>query len=127
LVAMVAVMTLSILGVLGAVGSAWPDTADAKERTLTVLTTEAREVKPVDRKPKGPSHGDMRILNAPLYNESATKKMGRLDLFCVITDPADEPNEKAHMTECAITHTLPGGEIDVQSVNAYPQAPRVPI
>jgi hypothetical protein len=52
-VAAVAVMELGILGVLGAV-AVWPGTADAKECTLTVLTTETREVKTVDWDQKGP-------------------------------------------------------------------------
>lgn len=114
------VMALGIMGVLRA-GSASPDTA-AKERssTLTVLT-KTREARVVDLGPQGPTHGDMRVVNAPLYNESGKQRIGRLDLFCVVTDPADEPNEKAHMAECTYTYTLPGGEISVQGVNAYPK------
>jgi len=119
------VMALGIMGVLRAV-SASPDTA-AKERssTLTVLT-KTREARVVDLGPQGPTHGDMRVVNAPLYNESGTKRIGRLDLFCVTTDPADEPNERAHMAECTKTFTLPRGEISVQGVNAYPKLPGLP-
>ena len=114
------VMALGIMGVLRAV-SASPDTA-AKERssTLTVLT-KTREARVVDLGPQGPTHGDMRVVNAPLYNESGKQRIGRLDLFCVVTDPADEPNEKAHMAEATATYTLPGGEISAQGLRAYPQ------
>ena len=125
LVAMVAmvVVALSIIGVLGAVGSASPNNnPNAKARTLTIVT-KTREIEVVDLEPPGPSHGDMRVVNAPLYNESGTKRIGRLDLFCVTTDPADEPNEKGHMAECTYTFTLPGGEISAQGVNAFPKLP----
>ncbi len=119
------VMALGIMGVLRA-GSASPDTA-AKERssTLTVLT-KTREARVVDLGPQGPTHGDMRVVNAPLYNESGKQRIGRLDLFCVVTDPADEPNEKAHMTECTYTYTLPGSEISTQGVSSLPKLPEPP-
>ncbi len=123
LVAMVAmvVVALSIIGVLGAVGSASPNNnPNAKARTLTVVT-KTREIEVVDLEPPGPSHGDMRVVNAPLYNESGKERIGRLDLFCVTTDPADEPNERAHMVECTYAYTLPGGEISAQGVRAYPK------
>ena len=120
----VAVTALGIMGVLRAV-SASPDNnvhhnAKARSTTLTVLT-KTREQKVVDLGPQGPSQGDMRVVNAPLYNASGTKRIGRLDLFCVTTDPADEPSEKAHMAECTYTYTLPGGEISVQGVSAFPK------
>jgi len=119
----VAVMALGIMGVLRAV-SASPDnkdhTTDKGRSTLTVLT-KTREAKVVDLGPQGPSHGDMRVQNAPLYDESGKQKIGRLDLFAVMTDPADEPNEKVHMVEAMYTFTLPGGEISVQGVSAYPK------
>src|SRR4051795_13104239 len=118
-------MALGIMGVLRAV-SASPDTA-AKERssTLTVLT-KTREARVVDLGPQGPTHGDMRVVNAPLYNESGKQRIGRLDVFCVVTDPVDEPNEKAHMTECTYTYTLPGGEISTQGVSSLPKLPAPP-
>ena len=119
----VAVTALGIMGVLRAV-SASPDnkdhTTDKGSSTLTVLT-KTREERVVDLGPQGPSHGDMRVVNAPLYNESGKQRIGRLDLFCVTTDPADEPSEKAHMAECTYTYTLPGGEISVQGVSAFPK------
>ena len=125
------VMALGITGVLGAVGSASPkDNDDAhhnndKGRTLTILSknTEARVV---DLGLPGPTHGDIRAVNAPLYNATGKEKVGRLDLFCVTTDPADRPNEKADMAECTATYTLPGGEIDLQGVQAYPKFSEVP-
>jgi hypothetical protein len=130
LVAMVAmvVVALGIIGVLGAVGSASPDNAQRNDegRALTVLTKSDREARVVDLGPQGASHGDMRVVNAPLYNASGTERIGRFDLFCVTTDPADEPNEKANMAECTYTFTLPGGEISVQGVQAYPKLPELP-
>jgi hypothetical protein len=123
LVAMVVVgMALGIMGVLRAV-SASPDTAanaKARSTTLTVVT-KSRELKVVDLGAQGPTQGDMRVVNAPLYNESGKERIGRLDLFCVTTDPADEPNERAHMVECTYAYTLPGGEISAQGVRAYPK------
>ena len=118
------VVALGIMGVLRAV-SASPDTAanaKARSTTLTVVT-KSRELKVVDLGAQGPTQGDMRVVNAPLYNESGKERIGRLDLFCVTTDPADEPNEKAHMAECTYTFTLPGGEISAQGVNAFPKLP----
>ncbi len=119
--ALVVVVVLGMIGVLGAVpGNAANDRTVAKERTLTVLTkTREREV--VDLGPQGPTQGDIRVTNATLYNESGKEKIGRLDLFWVLTDPADEPNEKAHMAEVTATYTLPGGEISAQGVRAYPE------
>jgi hypothetical protein len=118
------------IGLWGAVGFASPKAAAAhhnndKGRTLTILSknTEARVV---DLGPQGPTHGDIRAVNAPLYNATGKEKVGRLDLFCVTTDPADEPNEKADMAECTATYTLPGGEIVLQGVQAYPKFSEVP-
>jgi hypothetical protein len=124
LMAMVVVgMALSVICVLGAV-SASPtndndDYRDDKDRILTVVT-KTPENKVVDLGPQGPSQGDMRVLNAPLYNTTGKERIGRFDLFCAITDPADEPSEKTDMAECTKTFTLPGGEISVQGVEAYP-------
>jgi hypothetical protein len=123
LMAMVVVgMALSIIGVLGAVGSASPnndDHRDDKGRTLTVVG-KTPENKVLDLGAQGPSQGDIRVMNAPLYDESGKKRIGRFDLFCAITDPADESSEKAHIAQCTKTFTLPGGQISVQGVEAYP-------
>ena len=129
LVALVGVLALGIMGVLRDV-SASPDNADKHNgsegrSTLTVLT-KTPEIKFVDLGPKGPTHGDLRVANAPLYDESGKQRIGRLDFFCVTTDPADEPNERTHMAECTATFTLAGGEIATQGVNAYPKLPALP-
>jgi hypothetical protein len=117
------------LGVVlvGAVAFASPkkDAANHKNekgRTLTVLIKESRDDAVVDVGDRGLSHGDMRVVNAPLYDESGEHRVGRIDVYCVTTDPADEPN----MAECANTYTLPGGEIDTQSVTAFPKLPAPP-
>ncbi len=130
LVAMVAA-ALGI-GLMGAVGSASPKDNDDdgynngdEGGNLTVLA-KTREIKVVDLGPQGPTHGDMRVVNAPLYNESGKEKVGRLDVFCAITDPADEPSEKAHMAQCTVTYTLPGGEISSQGVEVYPKISGLP-
>ena len=127
LVTMLVVLLALGIGLWGAVGFASPkDKDDAHHnndkglRTLTVLT-KTREAKVVDLDPQGASQGDMRVLNAPLYNATGKKKVGRLDLFAVLTDPADVSSEKAHMVESTYTYTLPGGEINVQGVAALPK------
>ena len=116
-------MALGIIGVLGAVGSASPnnndDHRDDKGSTLTVVSKNP-EIKVLDLGAQGPTQGDLLVTNAPLYDKSGKERIGRLDLYCVITDPADEPLEKTHMTECTKTWNLPGGEISAQGVAAYP-------
>jgi hypothetical protein len=121
LVALVMVLVLGIIGILGAVGSASPndDHGDDTGRTLTVVG-KTPENKVLDLGAQGPSQGDIRVTNAPLYDATGKERIGRFDLFCAITDPADEPAEKAHMAQCTKTFTLPGGEISVQGVEAYP-------
>jgi hypothetical protein len=109
LVALVLVVVVTLgLGLWGAVGSASPKDNDKGRTTLTVLTKN-REAEFLDLKPPGASHGDIRVVNAPLYDASGTNRIGRFDLFCAVTDPADEPDERAHMAECTKTFTLPGG------------------
>jgi hypothetical protein len=124
LVGMVVVgMALGGIGILGAVGSASPNNDDHRHdkgrSTLTVVGKNP-ENKVLDLGAQGPSQGDIRVLNAPLYDESGKERIGRFDLFCAITDPADESSEKAHIAECTKTFTLPGGQISVQGVEAYP-------
>jgi len=123
------VMALGIIGVLGAVSSASSssndDHSDKGRSTLTVSTKTVQE-KVLDLGAAGLSQGDMRVVNAPVYNKSGKEKVGRLDLFCVVTDPADESSEKAHMAECTFTFTLPGGEISAQGVDAFPEIPGPP-
>ncbi len=129
LVAMV-VAALGI-GLMGTVGSASPEDDDGhnhndKGRSTLTVVSKTPEIEGVDLDPQGPTHGDIRVTNAPLYNATGAKRIGRLDLFCVITDPADEPAEKAHMAECTVTYTLPGGEISQQGVQPFPKLPKLP-
>jgi hypothetical protein len=122
----VAVIALTLVAILRGVSasSTNDDTDNLNDsegpNTLTVLT-KTRHIEVVDLGAPGPSQGDLRAINAPLYNESGKEKLGRLDAFCTVTDPADESAEKAHMAQCPYTYTLPGGEISVQGVNAYPK------
>lgn len=125
LVAMVVVgMALGVIGVVGAVGTASPnnndDHGDHKDRSTLTVVGKNPENKVLDLGAQGPSQGDIRVTNAPLYDESGKERIGRFDLFCAITDPADESSEKAHMAQCTKTFTLPGGQISVQGVEAYP-------
>lgn len=98
---------------------------DGKGRTLTVLT-KTREDTVVDVGEQGPSQGDTRVVNAPLYDKSGKHKVGRLDVYCVTTDPADEPDEKATMAQCTKTYTLRSGEITTQGESAFPKLPAPP-
>ena len=129
-VVFVVVMALGITGVLGAVSSASPkgndDHNDSEGRSTLTVSTKTVQEKVLDLGAQGLSQGDMRVVNAPVYNESGKEKVGRLDLFCVVTDPADESSEKAHMAQCSYTYTLPGGEISAQGVDAFPEIPGPP-
>jgi hypothetical protein len=123
----VAVIGLSLIGILRGVSAAstnddTDNLNDSEEHsTLTTLVVKSLEHEVVDLGAPGPSYGDLRVINAPVSNESGKEKLGRLDVFCTVTDPADESAEKAHIAECAYTYTLPGGEISVQGANAYPK------
>jgi hypothetical protein len=119
----VVVVALGVIGLLGAVGSASPDNDDHhNDKGLSTLTVVGKspENKVLDLGAPGPTQGDIRVMNAPLYDESGKQRIGRFDLFCAITDPADESSEKAHMAQCTKTFTVPGGQISVQGVEAYP-------
>jgi hypothetical protein len=125
LVAMAVVgMALVVIGVLGAVGSASPNKndhqGDHKDRSTLTVVGKTPENEVLDLGAQGPSQGDLRVTNAPIYDESGKERIGRFDLFCAITDPADGPSEKAHIAQCTKTFTLPGGQISVQGVEAYP-------
>ena len=129
-VAVLVAMVVAALGIglMGAVGSASPkddDQNNNKEGNLTVLVKN-REASVVDLDPQGSSQGDMRVVNAPLYNASGKQKVGRFDVVCVSTDPAEEANEKYHMAQCTYTYTLAGGEITAQGVNAFPKLSKIP-
>ena len=129
-VAVLVAMVVAALGIglMGAVGSASPkddDQNNNKKGNLTVLV-KTREVSVVDLDPQGSSQGDMRVVNAPLYNASGKQKVGRFDVVCVSTDPAEEANEKYHMAQCTYTYTLAGGEITAQGVSAFPKLSEIP-
>ena len=86
-------------------------------RTFTVFTT-TREVRIVDLPPAGPSQGDLRVFNAPLFDTQG-KQVGRTDGFYIVTDPADEPSEPTHMLEGLSTYSLPNGTITAQGVSLF--------
>ena len=128
-VVVLAAMVVAALGIglMGTVVAASPEDNDDghnngdKGRSTLTVVSKTPEIEGVDLGPQGPSQGDIRVTNAPLYNATGAKRIGRLDLFCVITDPADESAEKAHIAECTKTFTLPGGEISAQGVEIYPK------
>ena len=127
----VVVVALGIMGVLRAVsaspkGNDNDHNNDSEGRSTLTVMTKTRELEVLDLGAQGATRGDMRVVNAPIYNESGKHKVGRLDQYCVTTDPADEPSEKAHMAECTDTLTLPGGEISVQGVRSYPKLSGLP-
>ena len=121
LVALVVLVALGI-GLWGAVGSASPkdndDSNDDKGRSTLTVLTKNREIKLVELGPQGPSHGDIRVINAPLYDQSGKEKVGRLDVFCASTDPG----QKTHMAQCTGTFSLQDGDISVQGVVPVPNA-----
>jgi hypothetical protein len=121
----VAVIVLSLTGILRNVSASSTNHTnnldDSEEHSALTVLTKTREREVVDLGPQGASQADIRVTNAPLYNESAKEKIGRLDLFWVLTDPADQPGEKAHMAEVTATYTLQGGEISAQGLRAYPK------
>ncbi len=88
-------------------------------RTLTVVIKE-REARVVHLGPAGPGHGDLRVINAPLYNAHAAEVIGRTDHLCVVTDPAETPSEQGHVMQCLTTFSLPGGQLTAQGVFTYP-------
>ena len=125
LVAMAVVgMALGIIAVLGAVSSASPNNSDDddhrndKGHTLTVVGKNPQS-KGLDLGAQGPSQGDLIVINAHIYDESAEERIGRFDMLCAITDPADESSGKAHIAQCTKTFTLPGGDITVEGVEAF--------
>ena len=82
LVAMVVVgMALGVIGVLGAYGSASPnndDHRDDKNRSSLTVVGKNPENKVIDLGARGPSQGDIRVTNAPLYDESGKDRALRL-------------------------------------------------
>ena len=87
LVAMAVVgMALGIIAVLGAVSSASPNNTDDddhrndKGRTLTVVGKNPQS-KGLDLGAQGPTQGDLVVINARIYDESAKERIGRFDMF----------------------------------------------
>jgi hypothetical protein len=75
-------------------------------------------VRALDLSPKGPSQGDMRIIMGPLFDPSGTRRIGRADLFCTVTDPGTESGSNLPQTECMETFSLLKGMITAQGVHA---------
>ena len=125
---MALVMVVTALGIIVVLRtvSASPNDKNHNNKGHSTLTlvTKNRQIEVVDLGPQGPSQGDMRVVNALLYNDNGTKKVGRFDSSGVMTDPADEASEKAHMVERTFTYTLPGGEISAQGLAPYPKFDR---
>ena len=86
LVTMLVLLALFI-GVVGVVAASPDKDNNKKAHTLTVLT-KTREARVVNLGPRGPSEGDVRVVNAPLYNASGAKKIGRLDLLAAYLGPS---------------------------------------
>ena len=123
-VALVVVVVVALsIGLWGAVGSASPKKDnpdnDKGHSTLTVVTKSPRQIRVIDIGAQGPSQGDLRVVKAPLYNETGRNKVGRFDQYGILTDPADESAEKVHMVQRTSTYTLPGGEISTQGPASY--------
>jgi hypothetical protein len=74
LVTMLVLLAL-VIGVVGVVSASPDKDNNKKAHTLTVLT-KTREARVVNLGPRGPSEGDVRVVNAPLYNASGAKKTG---------------------------------------------------
>ena len=123
------VVALGIV-LVGAVAFASPENdavnhENGKGRTLTVVI-KYREAAVVDVGERGLSHGDARVVNAPLYEEGGKHKVGRIDVYCVTTDPADEPEEEASMA-AVLSHLHPARRRDRHPKrDRLPQAPRTP-
>jgi hypothetical protein len=103
-----------------AVSAAPPSRAPAggpATRTLTILLKNST-VRTLDLAPAGPSQGDMRIITGPLFAPGGTRRIGRTDLVCTVTDPGKGAAAKRQQTECEETFTLSGGTITAQGLHA---------
>ncbi len=75
---------LTVLLVVVGWGASTLAAAPSSTRTFTVVAKH-REFQVVDLSPPGPTHGDLRVFNAPLYNEHETRVIGRVDGVCTAT------------------------------------------
>ena len=67
------VLLAPVIGVVGVVSASPDKDNNKKAHTLTVLS-KTREARVVNLGPRGPSEGDMRVVNAPLYNVRAERR-----------------------------------------------------
>jgi len=109
------------LGVLAALllvagGIGVPTLSAAADSTRTITVVIKPEARFVDLPPAGPSHGDLRVANGPLYNEQGTEVIGDHAHVCTVTDPADTPGEQGHTAQCLTTYSLPGGQLTTRGV-----------
>jgi hypothetical protein len=59
----------------------------------------------------------MRIVSGPLYKPRGGKRIGRVDLYCVLTDPVAGAAPKLQRTVCVETFTVRGGTIEAQGLH----------
>jgi len=102
--------------------AASPHGGPSGTRTL-VLVTRQQELRVVDLPPSGLSQGDTRVFNFAVYDASNTRRIGRMDGVCHVTDLPDEASEARIVAECMKTFALSGGSITVQGDATYTNLP----
>ena len=107
-----------VLGLGAQALAASPHGGPSGIRTL-VLVTRQPEVQILDLPPNGLSQGDTRVFNLAVYDASNTRRIGRLDGACQVTDPPDEAGESRIVAQCVKTFVLAGGSITVQGDATY--------
>jgi hypothetical protein len=91
-----------------------------------VLVARLQEVRIVDLPPSGLSQGDTRLFNFDVYNASNTRRIGRMDGACQVTDPPDTAGESRIFAQCVKTFVLAGGSITVQGDATYTKIQNFP-
>ena len=99
-----------------------PRGGQSRIRTL-VLVTRQQELRILDLPPSGLSQGDTRVFNLAVYNAGNTRRIGRMDGACQVTDPPDEAGESRIFAQCVKTFVLAGGSITVQGNATYAKLP----
>jgi hypothetical protein len=94
-------------------------------RTIRVYGP-TREVKIVDLPPGGPSQGDLRVLNGPVFDMN-NHPVGRLDIVVVLTDTDDGSPQHHQRAEISGTYTFRDGSISVQASGAYSSITHLPL